>query len=166
MKNNSKPKWKKDLDLLSSKQLAKYEDSLEVLSIMRKGTTIKNASKQVGISVPTVKKYAGSALKLKSHRLVAKQSDSLLRKIRIYENGKEEFIQTRGRKNSTILAQYMSAVGRRIDRNDTTALKLFENKTIIDSKGRHHKFETDIKKLIKIFEKREEPEFFIIYGRK
>ena len=162
----SKQPWKKNLDLLPVKQITKYEDSLEVLSLMRKGNTINKASKQVGISPTTVKKYAGSALRLKNRRLVAKKSDNLLRKIRIYENGKEDFIQTRGRKNSTIGAQYMGAVGRRIDRNDVDALKLFENKTIIDFKGKHHKFETDLKNLIKISEQREEPEFFTIYRRK
>lgn len=156
----------KQFDSYTPKQIAKYEDSLEVLRMMRKGITIKNASRQVGISVPTVKKYVGSALKLKNRRLIAKQSDSLLRKIRIYENGKEVFIQTKGRKNSNIIAQYMGAVGRRIDKNDTNALRQFENKTIRDSKGKHHRLETDIKKLINIFEKREEPEFFTIYGRK
>lgn len=161
-----KQKWKKDLDLLTSKQSAKYNDSLEVLSLMRKGNSINNASKRVGISPTTAKKYMGSTIKLKNNRLVAKKSDSLLRKIRIYENGKEEFIQTKGRKNSSTIAQYLGAVGKRIDKNDVDALKQFENKTIIDHKGKHHKFETDIKKLIQIFEKREEPEFFTIYQRR
>lgn len=161
-----KQPWEKNLDLLPEKQIAKYEDSLEVISIMRKGISINNASKQVGISPTTVKKYVGTTLRLKNRRLVAKKSDSLLRKIRIYENGKEEFIQTRGRKNSSLIAQYMGAVGRSIDKNDSTTLKQFENKTIIDSKGKHHKFETDIKKLIKISEKRENREFFTIYQRK
>ena len=161
-----KQPWKKDLDLLPEKQIAKYEDSLEVVSIMRKGSTINNASKQVGISPTTVKKYMGSAIKLKNNRLVAKKSDSLLRKIRIYENGKEEFIQTRGRKNSSTIAQYLGAVGRRIDKNDVSALKQFENKTIIDHKGKHHRFETNFDKLKQISEQREEPEFFTIYKRK
>lgn len=155
-----------DLDKLTSKQLAKYEDSLEVLRLVRKGKSLNQASKQVGISPSTVKRHVGSALKLKNKRIIARKNDSLLRKIRIYENGKEEFIQTRGRKNSSLIAQYMGAVGRRIDKNDINALKQFEKKSIIDSKGKHHRFETDIKKLIKIFEKREEPEFFTIYQRK
>lgn len=158
-----KQAWKKDLDLLTKKQTAKYDDSLEVVSIMRKGYSLNYASKQVGISSATVKKYVGSALRLKNNRLIAKKSDNLLRTIKIYENGKGNFIQIRGRKNSKIIAQYMGAVGRRIDKNDTTALKQFENKSIIDYKGKHHKFETDIKKLVAITERRENREFFGIY---
>jgi hypothetical protein len=153
-------------DNLTPKQLAKYEDALEVLRLMRQGQSITKASKQVGLSPSTVKKYVGSVLYSKNNRLVARQTDSLLRKIRIYENGQEDFILIRGRKNVTIIAQYMSAVGRRIDNNDTSALKSFEKIIIIDAKGNHHKLETDVKKLIKIFEKREEPEFFTIYQRK
>lgn len=171
MKNldNSKKKYvsyKLNIELLSHKQLAKYEDSLDVLGLMRRGGSIQDSSKQVGISIPTVKKYIGSALKIKNHRLVARQSDSLLRKLRIYENGKEEHILMRGRKNASVIGQYMGAVGRRVDNNDTSALKPFENKTVIDSKGKHHKLETNIKNLIQILEKREEPEFFTIYQRK
>ena len=145
-----KQPWRKDLDLLAEKQIAKYEDSLEVLRVMRSGITIKKASEQINISPTTVKKYVGSAIRLKNHRLVPKKQDSLLRKIRIYENGKEEFIQTRGRKNSTLNAQYMGAVGRSVDKNDADALKPFEGKTIIDHKERHHKLENDIEKLTKI----------------
>jgi len=161
-----KQKWKKDLDLLTSKQSAKYDDSLEVLRLIRKGMSLNQASKQVGISPSTAKRYVGIALKLKNKRIVARKNDSLLRKIRIYENGKEEFIQIKGRKNSSIIAQYLGAVGKRIDKNDVAALDSFEKITIRDFKGNHHKFETDIKKLIQIFEKREEPEFFTIYQRR
>lgn len=161
-----KQKWKKDLDLLAPKQSAKYNDSLEALRLIRQGKSLNQSSKQVGISPSTVKRYVGTALKTNNKRITARKNDSLLRKIRIYENGKEEFIQIRGRKNSSLIAQYMGAVGRRIDKNDVTALDSFEKITIRDFKGNHHKFETDIKKLVQIFEKREEPEFFTIYQRR
>jgi len=165
MSKGKKP-WRKDLDLLSDKQIAKYEDSLDVLGLVRKGKSLNQASKKVGISPTTVKKYVGSALKLKNKRIVAKKRDSLLRKIRINENGKEAFIQTRGRKNSSISGKYLSAVGQSIDNNDTSALKPFEGKTIIDHKGKHHVLETNLDKLRQISERREEREFFSIYHRR
>jgi len=161
-----KQAWKKDLDLLSKKQNAKYDDSLEALRLIRQGISLNQASKQIGISPSTVKRYVGTALKPKNKRIIARKNDSLLRKIRIYENGKEEFIQIRGRKNSAIVARYLGAVGKRIDKNNTTALDSFDKITIRDFKGKHHKFETDIQKLVEIFEKREEPEFFTIYQRR
>lgn len=161
-----KQPWKKNLDLLSNKQIARYEDSLEVLGLVRKGKSLNHASKQVGISPSTVKRHVGSALKLKNKKIVANKRDSLLRKIRIYENGKEEFIQTRGRKNASISGEHLSAVGQSIDNNDVSILKPFENKTRIDHKGKHHKLETNLDKLKQIIERREEPEFFRIYHRR
>lgn len=155
--------FRKTLVDLIPKRLAKYEDSLEVLNLIRKGTTIKEASKQVGISVPTVKKYVHSALWIKNHRLVAKKSDDLLRKIRIYENGKETWVTVRGNKRSSLIGQYHSAVGR-IDK-DQSILKSFKNKRIKDADGQVHRLEVDVTKILSILERREEPEFFTIYSR-
>jgi hypothetical protein len=164
LKKTTKQKWRKNLDLLSDKQIAKYEDSLEVLSIMRKGITITNASRQVGISVPTVKKYTGSALKLENHRLVAKQNDTLLRKLRIYQKGKEIWITLRGNKQSVIIGQYHSAIGRL--EKDEFALKPFKKIKIKDANGKIHRLETDTTKIFAILEKREDSEFYSIYGRR
>lgn len=153
----------KQINSLTSKQIAKYEDSLEVLNLMRKGNAIKDASRQVGISIPTVKKYVGSALRIKNQRLVAKKSDNLLRKIRIYENGREVWIIVQGNKRSSIIGQYHSAVGR-ID-EDQSILELFKKKRIRDADGQVHRLEVDITKIFSILERREEPEFFTIYSR-
>lgn len=158
--------WKINLDLLTSKQQAKYNDSLEVLRLMRTGTSFSKATKLVGITPSITKKFLGKTIKKSKRRYIARKNDFLLRKIRIYENGKEIFIQINGTKKVKLVAQYLGAVGRRIDRNDITALDLFEKIRIRDSKGKYHKFETNFENLIQIFEKREEPEFFTIYQRK
>ena len=81
------------------------------------------------------------------------------------KDGRQVFIQIKGRKKSTIIGQYLSAVGRRLDRNETNALESFRNRTIRDIKGKIHTFETDPAKLQKIQEAIEEPEFFQIYSR-
>jgi len=155
--------WKKDLDLLTSKQQAKYNDSLEVLRLVRSGVSFTKARKDVGITTFTVKKFLGNTIRKSKKRIVARKNDSLLRKVRIYENGKEIFIQIKGTKKVKLVAQYHSALGRRIDKNDITALEQFEKITIRNSKGRLHSFETDIEKIQEILSKREEPEFFTIY---
>jgi hypothetical protein len=151
----------KQIDSLPPKQLAKYEDSLEVLNLMRKGSMIKEATKQVGISTTTVKKYIGSALRIKNHQLVAKKSDELVRKLRIYENGKEEWITVRGNKRSFIIAQYHSTIGKI---GQDANLKQFKLKRIRDINDQIHRFETDVEKIFSILERHEEPEFFTIYS--
>lgn len=157
--------WKIDLDKLTPRQSSKYDDSLEVIKLMRRGYKIRDAASEVGISVPTVKKYVGSALRVKDDILVAKTTDNLLRKMRIYENGQELWIQVKGRKNASIIGQYHSAVGRRVDKNEKSALELFKKIKVRDAKGKPHNLETDSKKIFDIFDSREEPEFFRIYQR-
>ena len=165
MKRKNIDPWKVDLDQLTPNQLAKYEDSLEVLSLLRHGSTMRKASQMLRISMPTVKKYVSPALRTKNNRVTARKNDNLLRKMVIYEDGRQVFIQIKGRKKSTIIGQYLSAVGRRLDRNETNALESFRNRTIRDIKGKIHTFETDPAKLQKIQEAIEEPEFFQIYSR-
>ena len=156
-----------DLDNLSPKQISKYEDSLEVLQLMRKQKiTFTKASKTVSISPKTVKRYLGSVIQKRSNRIIAKQNDNLSRKIRMYQNGKEIWIQVRGNKRAAQIARYHGAVGRMLNQSQANAMKNFENKSIKDTKGNRHKFETNSKKLRNIAERREEPEFFSIYGGK
>ena len=157
----------KGLDKLSPKQISKYEDSLEVLQLMRKQKmTMTKASKTVNISPKTVKRHLGSVIRKRSNRIIAKQNDNLPRKIRMYQNGKEIWIQVRGNKRAAEIARYHGAVGRMLNQGQTDAMKSFENKSIKDAKGKMHKFETNLKKLQDIAQRREEPEFFSIYGGK
>lgn len=155
--------WQKNLDLLTPAQLAKYYDSLEILRLVRQGTSFSKAAKTVGIDPTTAKKFLGKSLRKKENRIVARQKDSLIRQLRIYENGKEYFIQIKGNKAAKRIAQYHSAIGRVIDENEPNALKVFQFDFILDTKRKVHSFETDIKKILEILEKREEPEFFTIY---
>lgn len=162
VRNNA---WKTDLDLLTKKQLARYEDSLDVLRMMRLGTSFSKASETVGISPPTTKKFLGKTITTKNNEVIARKSDTLLRKLRIYENGKEVFIQVKGSKRAKKIGQYHSAIGQRLDRDSKKPLNSFKGIFIKDTKGKIHRFETDIDSIIEIFERREEPEFFTIYKR-
>lgn len=155
-----------NLDSLTPKQLARYNDSLEVLNLMRHGSSFYKAVRIVEISPSTVKKNLGNAITKKKNRIVAKKSDNLIRQLQFYENGKETFIQVKGRKKAKLVAQYHSAIGKRIDNNDKSSLDSFKNIIIKDTIGKYHKFEIDVSKLLEIFKKREEPEFFTIYQRK
>jgi hypothetical protein len=160
-----KPKWKIDLDKLTPKQLSRYEDSIEVLKIMRNGYSIKDATTEVGISTRTAKHYIRSALKSKNNTLVPKITDHLLRKMRIYEDGKEMCIQIKGLNKASLIGQYHSAVGRLVDSNEKNALQLFKQIRIKEYKGKYHKLESNPKKIFEIFDQREEPEYFTIYSK-
>ena len=154
--------WKVDLDLLTPKQLAKYDDSLEALYHIRHGYSMKKASQATRTSARTIKKYVGSALRIKNHKTIARKSDSLLRKMSIYENGKEYFIQIRGTKKASLIGRYQSAIGR-LKENDTSLLLSFREIKIRDINGKIHRFDSDPDKILEILERIEEPEFFNIY---
>ncbi|TAK25116.1 MAG: hypothetical protein EPO37_01845 [Nitrosarchaeum sp.] len=146
---------------LTPKQQAKYDDALEVLRLVRKGTSFSHATKMVGINSATVKKKIGNAITKKNNRIIAKKKDSLLRTLKIYENGKEVFITVKGTANAKKIARYHSALGRRIDRNDKNALSSFD--TITDAKGHIHHFEINLDPILSVLQSKEEPPFFSIY---
>ena len=157
--------WMIDLNLLSPLQFLKYEDSLEVLRLMRKRSRFSDAIDEVEISVNTARKYIRDSLKLEKGILVPKKSDNLIRSIRIYEDGEEKIIQVKGLKKASTIGRYLSATGQLVELNKKDALDSFEDVTIRDIKGKSHKLETDRNKIFEILERREEPEFFTIYGR-
>ena len=155
----------KDLDKLSPKQISKYEDSLEVLRLMRKQKmTLTKASRIVNISPKTVKRHLGSVIQKRSNRIIAKQNDNLPRKMRLYENGKEVWIQVKGNKKAATIARYHGAIGRLLNQGQTDAMKNFENETLKDMKGKTHNFEIKSKKIQAIAERREETPFPPIYA--
>lgn len=152
-----------NLDSLTPKQLARYNDSLEVLRLMRHGSSFYKATNSVRISPITVKKNLSTAITKKNNRLVAKKSDNLIRQLGFYENGKEISIQVKGTNKSRKIAQYHSAIGQRLDKDNPTPLKAFKDSVIKDSSGKYHTFETDIKAIQEILLKQENPEFRTIY---
>jgi hypothetical protein len=148
--------WEVNLDSLTPKQEAKYYSAIEVLRKMRKGETLTNASKDVGISPTTVKKYVGSSLEKTKRRIVPTKEDRLLRRTNIYENGRLVSVQVRGNKKASRILAYRDSVERRIDNNRKDALAPFEGLAVTDFEGKKHRLETDVSKLKSILEKREE----------
>jgi hypothetical protein len=131
---------------------------------MRRGKTITSATKNVGTTIPTVKKYAGTALQKKSNRITVKKNDNLLRKMRMYENGKEVWVQVKGIGQAKLIGQYHSSIEKRMEQGQEDALDAFKSITVTDIKGKKHILETNIAKLTEIREKVEEPEHFTIYS--
>lgn len=148
--------WEENLDSLSEKQQDKYNDAIEVLRKMRKGQTLTSASKDVGISPTTVKRYVGSALEKTKRRIVPRKEDRLLRKTDIYKNGRRLSIQVRGNKKASQILAYRDSVERRIDNGKKDALAPFEGRIVTDFEGKKHRLETDVAKLKRILEKQEE----------
>ena len=131
---------------------------------MRKGETLTKASGKVRISPKTVKKYVGTVLVKTRTRFVPQKTDRLLRRMRIYENGKTEFVQVRGNKTAHDIARYHSSIGILMNsKNQQNTMEQFTNLRVVDHKGRVHRLETRKKILEEILKRSEEHETFDPY---
>ena len=131
---------------------------------MRKGESLTEASRKVRISPRTVKRYVGSTFYRKGKKFVPRETDSLLRKMKIYENGKKKHVQIRGNRTARDIARYHSSIGILVnDKNKQRVMDEFADLKIVDYKGRVHMLETRKKILAEIAERREEHETFDPY---
>ena len=153
-------------EFLNSTQRLDYKKSIEVLRLLRnENVSLTTATKKVQISIKKVLANIGNIIKKgKNGFYYAKKSDSLYRKMRIYEKGKIRSIIVTNYKDSQIIGRYHSAIGRLLYKKDWDALKEFEDVVIVDSEGIKHRLETDPDQIYLIRERMEHPEYFEIYA--
>ena len=162
------PVGEKRYEDLTPKQKSLLRASIDVLSMMRnKGYSLSAASATVEISRNTVARYVGSVLvKSKSGRYVAKKTDSLYRRMKIIENGREFPITVRGLDTASMISHYYNkAVRRYLELGDDSELKKLEGVIIVDADGTEHELETDPETIKQMDEKREDREDFDIYDK-
>ncbi len=138
--------------------------ALEVLRNMRKGETLRASSKNVGLSINSIKKHLGKSLFKKHGRWFVKNKDRIQRGMTIYKQrvGKISIAVTNSR-DASIIGEYFSAVKQALKTGDSSHLKKFKKITIIDAKGKKHKLETNLDRLYEIDDEMEDVEFFEIY---
>jgi hypothetical protein len=137
------------------------EKSLGVLSKVRKGQSLSSASRELHIKPKTVIKHT-NAFKKSGRRWIAKSQDRISRIMRIYENGKQEWIEVRDSRTASKIGKYNSAVNQFLRTGNEDVLKQFK-KPFKDANGKLHYFETDPDKLYEIAVSQEEAEFYEIY---
>lgn len=158
-RNLGKLSWSK----LSSIQKAERKLALEVLRLVRKGSSFRAASKEVGLSKATIRAHLGKTIHKRKGRLVASKVDSIQRSMEIYKKGKGRvFIIVRNSRDASKIGEYFAAVRRALE-GDSSALRKFKRRSIIDAKGKKHRFETNLERISDIEESIEEPEFREIY---
>lgn len=158
------PVYKKSWNTLTPKEKPLRERSLEILGIARKSKqSLSKIAKKHHTTANTVIKNTNAFKKI-NNRWIPKKFDKISRSMIINENGKEKSIEINNSKTASIIGKYHNAVKQFLNTGDKKFLSEFRNKTIKDSNGKIHKFETSPKKIIEINEKIEEPEFYEIYG--
>jgi len=108
-----------------------------VVTEVRTGASLHRAAQKFGLNVRRVRQLAPAAFrKLKNGRYAAKAFDRLLRVLVIPTRKELREIGVRDSRQSTLVAEYWSAVERYLATGDVSALRKFRGKHIIDSNGR------------------------------
>ena len=163
-KNQAQSISKRSWTALSPKEKLTREKSLEVLrEVRRNNKSLSAASKDKGLSLKTVLQNT-SAFKKVGNRWISKTYDHIPRVMKINEKGRVRSIEITDSRTASIIGRYHNAVKKYIETGDTKELAKFEGKTIKDSNGNLHVFETDTETLEEINEAIEEPEFYDIYS--
>ena len=142
----------KPIEALTDKQIVERGNSLKVLKIMRReGTSftksVKIANNQgFNISEQNAKKHLGKSLYKIGRRWLARKTDSIEFRLRIYSNGQEELISTTSSKDRRLIGKYFTDI-RKVEKgllNEQDFKKRYSRRTIIDAKGQKWRLEANI----------------------
>jgi hypothetical protein len=114
-----------------------WDKVIGVLKKMREEKiSLQGASKEVGISPSTVRRWGGSALqKRPSGRWIPKRTDNLLRILRVAAPDGMRDIGVRGLRKATLLSNYWAAVHRYLETGDRSGLEEFRGKYLRAADG-------------------------------
>lgn len=148
----------KPISALSDKQTVERGNSLKVLKIMRRegkslSKSVKIANEQgFNISERSAKKHLGKSLYKAGRRWLARKTDSIEYRLRIYSKGREEVISTASSKDRSLIGKYFSDIRKvekgRLDEKDFK--KRYSRRIIIDAKGHKWSLETNIEAIANI----------------
>lgn len=126
-----------------------WDRVVAVISKLRsERSSLQQASREVGISPDTVKRWAGSSLKKSgTGRYQAKKTDKLLRVLMVPTSGGPREIAVRDSRDATLLGEYWNAVHRYLATGDSAALAKFSGKHIIDAEGNRIDLLTNLREL-------------------
>jgi hypothetical protein len=143
----SLPIARRPLSLLSPRQRANRETALRVLGRSRRfGESLTKAARDAHTSPETVRRYLGrSGYRKVGGRWKPTRSDSFVRRMAFYEEGRERTVTVRGSKTASLLGRYNRDVRTFLEgpARDPSVLKKWEGETFRDAAGNPHTFETD-----------------------
>jgi hypothetical protein len=134
------------LEALTGRREDTYYRVLDAIALKRRDPklSLTKAAKHSGTTIHTIERYAPSALEVRSGRFDVRQSDRLLRRMRMLTPQGEVVVRTTSSRTATRIAEYNNALREYVLTRDTTQLKRFENKTV-RSGGETYAFVTDPK---------------------
>ena len=139
------------LSLLSPYQRAKRETALRVLGRSRRfNEPLSKAARDAHTAPETLRRYLGrSGFRKAGGRWKPTKTDSFLRRMAFYEDGRRKAVTVRGSKTASKIGKYNHDVRTSLENpaRDPSVLKKWERRTFLDTEGRVHTFETDPAKI-------------------
>ena len=145
------------LSSLSPYQRAKRETALRVLGKSRRfNESLSRAAREAHTTPATVERYLGrSGFRKVGGRWKPTRSDSFLRRMAFYEDGRRRSATFRGSKTASLIGKYDRDVETFLKTRDGSVLKTWEGRTFVDAYGKTHSFETEPARLLSAVERAE-----------
>ena len=147
------------LSLLSPYQRAKRETALRVLGRSRRfNEPLSKAARDAHTAPETLRRYLGrSGFRKAGRRWKPTKTDSFLRRMAFYEDGRRKAVIVRGSKTASQIGKYNRDVRTFLEDpvRDPSVLKKWEGRTFVDAQGRVHTFETDPARILSAIERAE-----------
>jgi hypothetical protein len=155
----SRPVAQRPLSLLGPRQRAKRETALRVLGRSRRfNEPLSKAARDAHTTPETVRRYLGrSGYRKEGGRWEPTRSDSFVRRMAFYEDGRRRTVTVRGSRTASLLGQYNRDVRTFLEdpARDPSVLKKWERRTFIDANGKVHTLETNPAKILSAVERAE-----------
>ncbi|MGA8575269.1 MAG: hypothetical protein WB609_06190 [Candidatus Cybelea sp.] len=121
-----------------------YRRALDAIGLKRRHPKMSftKAAKLSGTTIKTVRKYAASAIEVRSGRIDVTRSDRLKRRMRMLTDKGEIAIPTTSSQTASRISRYNNAVREFYATGKTTALKPFVGKAV-RSGGKRYEFVTN-----------------------
>jgi len=142
------PRTVEEFFAMSARDQERWKNVDQIVTEVRAGASLRQASRKFGLDPRTVRRLAPSAFrKLENGRYAAKASDRLLRVLVIPTPKGLSEIGVSHSHQATLLGKYWTAVDRYHDTGDASALRKFRGKRITDAKGKRVPLLTDLQEL-------------------
>ena len=128
---------------------ATWNRVLRAISKMRTdGLSLKQASKEAGVSPRTVKSWGGRIIKKRPNgRYTVARRDSLLRVVQVPTSAGARDLALRNSRNASVLGQYWEAVHKYLRTGDSSEIEKFRGKRIKDANGQEIPLITNLREL-------------------
>jgi hypothetical protein len=137
-----------DFFALTQREQELWGDIGQIVTEVRDGVTLAQASRLFRRDPRTVQQLAGTALrKRRNGRWAAKKYDRLLRVLPLPTSKGSVEVAVRDSRQSSIIGRYWNAVDRYRDTGEASALREFRGKQIIDADGKRVRLLTDLHEL-------------------